>query len=56
MTTTKQLLTHTYRIQDHSFDYVPDHIRMVIQDILNQPQPKLEKALKQLEHNKTKED
>ena len=36
MTKTKQLLTHTYRIQDQSFDYVPDHIFNAIQTILNE--------------------
>lgn len=52
MTTTKQLLTHTYRIQDHNFDYVPDHIFNAIQTILNEKGNKLIEKVKHKETNK----
>ena len=47
MTTTKQLLTHTYRIQDQNFDYVPDHIFNAIQTILNERGNMLSEKVKQ---------
>ena len=52
MTTTKQLLTHTYRIQDHSFNYVPDHIFNAIQTILNERGNMVSEKVKQKETNK----
>ena len=52
MTTTKQLLTHTYRIQDTSFDVVPDHIFNAIQTILNERGDVLTEKAKHNETNK----
>lgn len=52
MTTTKQILTHTYRVQDQSFDYVPDHIFNAIQTILNERGNMSSKKVKQEETKK----
>lgn len=52
MTTMKQLLTHTYRIQDQNFDYVPDHIFNAIQTILNKRGNILNEKVKQKETQK----
>ena len=53
MTTTKQFLTHTYRVQDTSFDVVPDHIFNAIQTILNKRGKSFNKDLK---HEETKKE
>lgn len=52
MTTTKQFLTHTYRVQDTSFDVVPDHIFNAIQTILNERGESFDKNLKHKETEK----
>lgn len=53
MTTPKQFLTHTYRVQDTSFDVVPDHIFNAIQTILNERGESFDKNLK---HKETKKE